>query len=101
MTVVETHETIDRLLEQWRPNLGADFLPYRNHVYRVFNLSCRLASATEEDTEKLAIAAAFHDIGIWMDKTFDYLEPSSRRALDYLEQVDRQDWSESIHQIID
>ncbi|MBC8134573.1 MAG: HD domain-containing protein [Fibrella sp.] len=101
MTVVETHPTMDLLLEQWRPNLGADYLAYRNHVYRVFNFSICLACATGDDIEKLAIAAAFHDVGMWLDNTFDYLKPSSRRAMEYLSQIDREEWSEAIHQIID
>ena len=32
----------------------------------------------------MAIAAAFHDIGIWTAGTFDYLEPSVRVAAAYL-----------------
>jgi hypothetical protein len=99
--VVETHDTIDTLLQQWRPELGEDYLAYRNHVYRVFNFSSQLACAEGADREKLAIAAAFHDVGIWLDGTFDYLEPSSKRALDYLAQIGREEWSESVHQIID
>lgn len=99
--IVETHETIDQLLQQWQPQLGADYIAYHNHVYRVFNFSCKLANATEEEQEKLAIAAAFHDIGIWLDDTFDYLEPSSRRAMDYLSQIGRLEWSESVRQMID
>jgi HD superfamily phosphodiesterase len=76
MNIIETHETIDGLLQEWRSDLGADHIAYRNHVYRVFNLSSRLACATGEDSEKLAVAAAFHDVGIWLDQTLDYLEPS-------------------------
>jgi len=102
MNIIETHETIDGLLQEWRPHLGADYLAYRNHVYRVFNLSSRLAAcATGEDSEKLGIAAAFHDVGIWLDRTFDYLEPSSRRALGYLAQIGREEWSEGVHQMIE
>ena len=101
MTIIEANDTIDTLLEQWRPALGADYIAYHNHVYRVFNFAIRLAHATEEDIEKLAIAAAFHDVGIWLDNTFDYLDPSSRRAMDYLSQIGRNEWSETVHQIIE
>lgn len=99
--IVETYEPIDRLLEQWRLDLGGDYIAYRNHVYRVFNFSLCLADATDTDREKLAIAAAFHDVGIWLDNTFDYLGPSSKRAVDYLSTIGRKEWSESIHEIID
>src|SRR5215813_91842 len=60
MGTLEPHETVETLLNQWQPALGKDYLPYHNHVYRVFNFAGRLADATEEDREKLAIAAAFH-----------------------------------------
>jgi hypothetical protein len=99
--VVETHETIDQLLQKWQPDLGKDYLAYRNHVYRVFNFSSGLAGATDEEKEKLAIVAAFHDVGIWLDNTFDYLEPSSKRAMSYLAQIGREEWSESVHHMID
>jgi hypothetical protein len=99
--IIESDNTIDTLLHEWQSALGSDYTAYRNHVYRVFNFSSRLADATGDDKEKLAIAAAFHDVGIWLDGTFDYLEPSSRRALDYLSRIGRTDWSETVHQMID
>ena len=101
MPVVETHRIIDELLEKWRPELGSDFLSYRNHVYRVFNFSRALAHAAGEDEEKLAIAAAFHDVGIWLDNTFDYLDPSTQHADDYLASIGRAAWAEDIRQMIE
>src|SRR5690349_20868317 len=41
--VMETHDTIDTLLHQWQSALGKDYLPYRNHVYRIFHFASRLA----------------------------------------------------------
>ena len=32
----------------------------------------------------IVVAAAFHDIGIWTDATFDYIEPSVARAVAHL-----------------
>ena len=63
-----------------RQELGADFTPYRNHTYRVANLCVAQTSGGAEAMEKIAIAAAFHDLGIWTDHTFDYLQPSVRLA---------------------
>jgi hypothetical protein len=31
---------------------------------------------SDRDVKTLSIAAAFHDLGIWTENTFDYLEPS-------------------------
>ncbi|MGC4042663.1 MAG: HD domain-containing protein [Armatimonas sp.] len=93
--------TIDALLDSWRTALGADHEAYRNHVYRVFNFAVAVAKATGEGREKLAIAAAFHDIGIWLDGTFDYLEPSELRATEYLTELGRPGWNDTVHEIID
>jgi hypothetical protein len=73
---------LDEILEQHAAQLGADAVAYRNHAYRVANFCSALAPA--ESRHAISIAAAFHDIGIWTDGTFDYLEPSRRRAQDWL-----------------
>ena len=70
MRVFTEHATINGLFEGWQGRLGRDYLPYRNHVYRVFNLACSLADAEAEDIERLAVASAFHDVAIWLDGTF-------------------------------
>lgn len=99
--IIETDTTIDALLETWRASLGADYEAYRNHVYRVFNFAVVMAQATGETREQLAVAAAFHDIGIWLDTTFDYLEPSEVRAAKYLTELGRTDWLDTVHEVID
>ena len=47
------------------------------------------------DLEKIAVAAVFHDLGIWTNKTFDYVAPSVALAGEYLPRkasgVDRRD----------
>ena len=55
-----------------------------NHTYRVANLCLAQANGRADAVEKVAIAVAFHDLGIWTDHTFDYLEPSVRLATAYL-----------------
>ena len=50
--------------------------------------------------EKLAIAAAFHDMGIWTDGTFDYLPPSVRLASAYLVGAGRTEWIAEISEMI-
>lgn len=72
---------IDSILASNAAMIGADMERYRNHVYRVFNFVLYFNKV--EDAELLAVAAAFHDIGIWTDKTFDYLQPSIKLAVEY------------------
>ena len=72
--------TLDAVLGAHAAALGRDFDGYRNHAYRVANLCLAQSPPSALDVEKIAIAAAFHDLGIWTDRTFDYLEPSVRLA---------------------
>ncbi|WP_054032137.1 HD domain-containing protein [Desulfatitalea tepidiphila] len=100
MRLITDHPTIDHLFGQWRHGLGNALDPYRHHVYRVFNLACTYAAADRETREMLAVAAAFHDVGIWLDGTFDYLEPSVARARGYLASIDREAWADEVAQVI-
>src|SRR5678816_3071087 len=83
--------TIDAVLNDHASVLGDDFVAYRNHVYRVVNFCVAIAGG-RDDLEKIAIAAAFHDLGIWTDRTFDYIAPSIARARTYLVERAREDW---------
>lgn len=51
--------------------------------------------------EKYAVAAAFHDLGIWTNKTFDYLDPSAELAKIWLTREGKQEWVPEILQMID
>ena len=55
----------------------------------------------KNNEEKYAIAAVFHDIGIWTDQTIDYLEPSIERAKEHLKEVSKEEWTEEIGLMID
>src|SRR4051794_27278382 len=92
--------TLDELLQAHAAALGSDFTAYKNHTYRVLNLCVTLSSSDPEPLQKIAIAAAFHDLGIWTDCTFDYLQPSVRLASDYLAQSGRAEWTAEIAEMI-
>ena len=92
--------TLDGLLQAHAAELGKDFTAYRNHTYRVVNLCVALSSDDSEQLEKMAIAAAFHDLGIWTDGTFDYLHPSIRLASAHLVQSGRAEWTPEITEMI-
>lgn len=63
-------EPLDELLQHYRQELGKDFADYRNHVDRVVNCCNLFISADAQQLQKLAIAGAFHDLGIWTARTF-------------------------------
>ena len=97
---------LDDVLNAHAGALGADFEGYRNHAYRVANFCfapTSTAAATAGDPEgvaKVVLAAAFHDLGIWTDQTFDYLAPSSRLANACLAGTGRSDWAPEITEMI-
>jgi len=84
MTVTTDFPVVDALLGPFADALGRDFPGYRYHVTRVLNFLFALAPQLGEAPEPVLIAAAFHDLGIWTDGTFDYLGPSRRLAREYL-----------------
>lgn len=91
---------IGEILSHYQNIIGKDFETYRNHVHRVFALCLKLDS-NNENQEKYAIASVFHDLGIWTDKTFDYLEPSITLATDYLKQSGKMSLEKEIVLMID
>ncbi|MBL7728103.1 MAG: HD domain-containing protein [Dinghuibacter sp.] len=92
---MNNNSIIEQVLHNNSGYLNKHLEKYRNHVYRVYH-RCRLYDATPGNDEKYAIAAVFHDIGIWTNNTFDYLEPSISLASNYLEQTGRPELTEEI-----
>jgi hypothetical protein len=91
---------LDELLRTHVDVIGRDFAGYRNHTYRVVNLCVAQSSPDPEQLEKITIAAAFHDMGIWTDGTFDYLAPSAGLARAYLIKTGRAEWTTEISEMI-
>lgn len=102
MEFIRENDHIDLILDRYRDVLGDSFVTYRNHVYRIVNLVEMLTPRrlTGAEVEKFAIAAAFHDIGLWSDHTLDYLAPSAALACKYLESIKRAEWEEEITAMI-
>lgn len=92
--------TLDDVLAAHATALGSDFVPYRNHAYRVANFCVEFADGSAETVQKVAIAAAFHDLGIWTDRTFDYLRPSMALAATHLAGSGRSEWVPEVESMI-
>ena len=90
--------TVDDVLNDHAAALRGDFVAYRNHVYRIVNLCVAFAGASELD--KIAVAAVFHDLGIWTNRTFDYIAPSIALAREYLVRHGRGEWITEVEQMI-
>ena len=96
-----SHSTlVDDVLAGYQQLLGADYEAYRNHCMRVFNFCCALVDESTAAEGKIAIAAVFHDLGIWTDQTFDYVLPSQLLARRYLEKSNRASWCNEIDAMI-
>ena len=93
--------TVDAVLEHHASALGGDFIGYRNHVYRVVNLCLEIAGGENRvELEKVAVAAVFHDLGIWTNRTFDYIAPSVALAREHLSACAHADWIPEIEAMI-
>jgi hypothetical protein len=95
--LITSATTVDETLERHAVALGRDATPYRHHVYRVLNFCVALSSSRDpEALEKMAVAAVFHDLGIWTARTFDYLQPSIALARAHLVSVGRGEWIDEV-----
>src|SRR5215831_5851032 len=92
--------TIERVLDDHASVVGPDHVGYRNHVYRVVNLCLAIVGDHPVELEKLAVAAVFHDLGIWTNHTFDYIAPSVVLARDYLARRGMAAWIPEIEAMI-
>jgi hypothetical protein len=89
---------IDDVLNDHATALRDDFVAYRHHVYRIVNLCVAIVGRSE--LEKIAVAAVFHDLGIWTNGTFDYIAPSVALAHHYLVARARVDWTAEVEGMI-
>jgi hypothetical protein len=101
MKIETENQLIEEILATWKTRIGDDYPGYRGHVYRVFNFCLALRSCTEEEKTKLAIAACLHDIGLWSDRTVDYIPPSVAQARQYLSGAGLDAWSDEITLMIE
>jgi hypothetical protein len=72
--------TVEDVLSDHASALSRDLTAYRHHVYRVVNLCVAIVGDNRVELEKIAVAAVFHDLGIWTNQTFDYIAPSIELA---------------------
>ncbi len=101
MPVVRSHPLIEQIMADWREPIGPLYDGYRGHVYRMFNCCLALQCCSREEQDQLAIAAAFHDLGLWSARTLDYLPPSVVLAQQWLRCHGHDPWSADIGLMID
>lgn len=100
MQVEKQFPLLELILGEWKEIIGKDFEGYRNHVCRMVNFCFALNPCSEEEREKIIIAGAFHDIGLWIGKTLDYIPPSIPPAIEYLKRRGLETWSNEVSLMI-
>jgi hypothetical protein len=99
--IATRHPLVDEILDARRDVLGGEREAYRNHAYRVFNLTRLLAAPAADRDDKIAIAAAFHDLGLFPDGSLDYLGPSIASMRRWTEETGRAPWAAELALMID
>ena len=91
---------LEEILGEWEAMIGSEYQCYKNHVYRMIYFCLSLKQCNKEEREKIIIAGAFHDIGIWVEETLDYIPPSLPPMRAYLRQRNLEAWSTEIELMI-
>jgi hypothetical protein len=89
------------ILESHRQRAHGDdagFDAYKAHVYRVVNFARALTPHEPDRDDKLAIAAAFHDVAAF--DTLDYLVPSIEAQDAWLQRTGRAAWSDELALVV-
>ena len=97
MVELVRHPLIDEILDARRDvarGQDAAFEGYRNHAHRIHNFVRAISSLSADDEEKIAVAAAFHDL--YAFDGLDYLEPSIEEAGRYLRETGRDGWDREV-----
>jgi hypothetical protein len=106
MHLIERNDHIERIFLPWRFSLGKACDAYKGHVYRVLNFACAVLEVGDADRkvygdyqkveDRIAIAASFHDVGLWLDKTINYLGPSKKHASEWLDERGLRNWESEV-----
>lgn len=92
-------QKIDKILEPYLEAIAED-IGYINHTKRMLMYALELQELNEEELEKFIIAVSFHDLGIWTERSFDYLDPSVELAREYLKKHNKMDYEKDVVQMI-
>lgn len=101
MKIQEQLPLLEKILGERSEIIGSQYLPYKNHVYRVVNFCFAFHECNDSEAEKIVIAGCFHDLGMWPNDLVDYLKPSIELAKKYLSENNQEEWSKEIELMID
>jgi hypothetical protein len=96
--ILRSSPLAEEILESHRHRARGDDAGYDAYKARVVNFARALTPDAPDRDEKLAIAAAFHDIAAF--DTLDYLVPSIEAQDAWLQRTGREAWSDELALII-
>jgi hypothetical protein len=99
--ILRSHPLVEEIFATHREHACGDddgYDGYHGHAYRVLNLARAIAPAGGERDDKLAVAAAFHDLDAF--STLDYLGPSIRAQDAWLQATGRAAWAPELAVIV-
>jgi hypothetical protein len=77
------HSVLDTELSKFSDAMGDDYEAYRNHCLRVLSFAVShlggVKNVSSKSVDVMALALAYHDLGLWSDGALDYLEPSAKQ----------------------
>jgi hypothetical protein len=98
-TVFQHNPILDMELSHLKHAIAPqDYEPYRNHCLRVLTFAMyHLPESVKDEIpnalEIIAMALAFHDVGLWTDKKLNYLEPSAERMAVNVAEEEERSWT--------
>lgn len=99
--LVREHPLIEQILDEHHDRARgneAGWNGYRGHIYRIFNYARALAPDNPDRDDKLAIAAAFHDLEAFT--SLDYLAPSIAAQDAWLQRTGRAAWADELAVVV-
>lgn len=99
--ILHTHPLVEEIFDAHREHARGDdagWDGYRGHAYRVLNLARAIAPDGADRDDKLAIAAAFHDLDAF--SSLDYLASSIRAQDAWLGASGREAWSDELAVVV-
>lgn len=97
-----TRQIEEKILTEYKSELGTHYTRYINHACRIFSLSQLFLrqELIEADKSKLAIASAFHDIEHWSNTKSNAWGRKMIPLIEYLAAHDQLEWLADITAII-
>jgi hypothetical protein len=100
--ILRTHPLLEEIFATHREHARGDdvgYEGYRGHAYRVLNLARAIVPDDDgERDDKLAVAAAFHDLDAF--SALDYLASSIRAQDAWLQRTGREAWAPELAVVV-